>query len=107
MYEGAAVFKDDYSMRKDEEPDPMVVCNVDEGIELSEDEKQVLLLGPKFCILNKLSEETFQREVEEMIIKYRWEMRDQGLKDGEMKKFCEDAYYAIESLFTEEERHPG
>ena len=102
-YEGVRIFNDEYSMTKDEENEPMVVCEANETIELSNEEKEVLMLGPKYCVLNRLNEETFQREVEECIVKYRWELRNMEREEDEVRKFGEDAYRAIESLFDEDE----
>ena len=103
VYKDVMMFSKDYVMVKEDEDDPMVVCEADEEIQLSEDEKDILRLGPKYCVLNKLSEEQFQREVEECIVKYRWELRNNEMRDEEIKKFGEDAYNAIESLFDEDE----
>ena len=73
-YGGARVFQDD-SMKKSDNQEPVVLCREGQEIVFTEDEKSVLLLGPKFCILKNLSEESFEREVEESIIKYRWELK--------------------------------
>ena len=74
-----------------------------ENVELNVNEKEVLSLGPKFCILNNLSEDTLQRELEECIVKNRWEMMSQEYKDEERKKFGKDAFSLLESLFSEDE----
>ena len=50
-----------------------------------------------------MNEETFQRELEECVVKYRWELRKNEDDNEEIKRFGEDAYRAIESLFEEDE----
>ena len=54
-YKDAKILSMDYEMRMEDEVEP--VCMKDEDVRLSEDEKSVLALGPKFCIYNNLSEE--------------------------------------------------
>ena len=76
-YGEANVFKNEYEMKPEEEKDPLIVNMDEDEVKLSEDEKSVLVLGPKFCVLNDLSEETFMRELEVSIVKYRREMRNQ------------------------------
>ena len=73
----------------------MIVCRGDEEIHLSDEELDVLALGPKFCIFNNLNEETFERELEECIIKFRWEMMGEENEAKVKKKFGEEAYEAI------------
>ena len=62
-------------MSGDEKQEPVIVCRSNEEIKLSDEELAVLVLGPKFCVYNNLSEATFMREIEEMIVKLRWEMK--------------------------------
>ena len=63
----------------------------------------LLTLGPKFCILNDLVEETFEKEIEECIVKLRWETTNDEKKKKEDKKFGEEALAAINLLFDEDE----
>ena len=73
------------------------------AIKLSKDEIALLKLGPKFCILKDLSEEVFEREIEESIVKLRWEKMAEDKKDKENKKFGVDTLDAINTIFEEEE----
>ena len=102
-YGGAEIFKDECVMRECPDLDPIIVCREGETIDLDDGEKSVLALGPKFCILNKLSEECFQRELEACIVKYRWELRSQEIEEEKVKKFGGDALEAINCIFDEEE----
>ena len=54
--------------------EPVVVEGVGETIVLSEDEREALKLGPKFCVLNDLCEETFEADIEECLLKVKWDM---------------------------------
>ena len=74
----------------------------DEDISLSDEDVRILTLGPQFCVLNNLSEETFEPEVEECIIKYRWELKKCEDIEAKNKKFGEDTIETIYCLFTEE-----
>ena len=101
-YSEAKVFSMNYVVKKEDDADIMVVCMRGEEVNLNEDEKSVLALGPKFCVYNNLNIENFQRELEECIVKYKWELRNEEKELEEIKKFGEGAYSAIESLFTDE-----
>ena len=54
--------------------DPVTVTRKGEQIVLSEEEKQVLRLGPKFSMYCNLSEEEFETDLEESIMKVKWDM---------------------------------
>ena len=47
---------------------PVVVCLEGEEIPLSDDEKSLLSLSYKFCVVDDLREEEFEENLEEMII---------------------------------------
>ena len=47
-------------MTVDEIKEPVIVTRHDETIEVSTEELEMLKLGPKFCLLNDLSEEEFE-----------------------------------------------
>ena len=102
-YGVARIFSEDNGMKSEETQEPVVVCREGEEIALSSEERDLLALGPKYCIMNNLNEETFEREVEECIVKYRWQLKKEENEEKELKKFGEDAMSAINSLFTEEE----
>ena len=59
-YEGARIFRDVCGMVADKLKGPVVISCSDDTIEINENEKAVLSLGPKFCILSKLCEENCQ-----------------------------------------------
>ena len=102
-YGGARIFQEDNGMKAEEDHEPVIVCMEGEVIELDEDEKSVLLLGPKYCILKNLCEESFEREVEECVIKYRWELKKNEREEDEIKRFGEDIMENINCIFDEEE----
>ena len=102
MYEGAKIFDEECNMKNEDEYEPCIVCMEDEEVIISEEEKDLLALGPKFCVRNNLNEEIFEGEVEECIIKYRWDQMSRDIAENEAKK--EDpAYKNIELFFTNEE----
>ena len=99
----AEIFKEPCNMRGNDDQDPVIVMRDGEELILNEDEMRVLSLGPKFCVYNNLCEETFERELEETIIKYRWELMGKEIKDKEIEKFGNEEYGAINSIFTKDE----
>ena len=60
---------------------PVIVEGEGEKIELSDDEIEVLALGPKFCLLNNLDEEQFAADIEECMMKVKWDMRNDDEND--------------------------
>ena len=79
--------------------DPEVVRGEGENITLTEGERKVLALGPKFCMRNDLNEELFEVALEECITKVRWDMKaEEEKKNGE-----ELADIAMREIFTAEE----
>ena len=55
----------------DELREPEIVQGKGETLEISEDEKKVLALGPKFCVRKALKDEDFEIELEECIAKIK------------------------------------
>ena len=103
-YGMARIFKDGNGMKGVNDMEPTIVyMKNEEPIELTNDEKSVLALGPKFCIMNNLNEETFEREIEETIIKYRWEMKKLENEEKKNAKFGLDTLAAINDIFDEDE----
>ena len=98
-YRGANIFDREYEFEDDEKHEPCIVCYEDENIVISDEEAELLALGPKYNIRNKLDEELFLCEIEECVIKLRWEMMGDEIK----KKNDDEAYKNIELFFTEEE----
>ena len=70
------VFSKD-GMRSNKLRDLLIVCKKDEDLTLSEDEMSVLRLGPKFCEYKNLCDEAFEVEIEQTLMKYKWETRDE------------------------------
>ena len=68
------IFDDEVKVKPEIVKDPVVVCKMDEIIILTEDERDFLRLGPKFCVLKDLDEEEFETDLEECIMKIRWDM---------------------------------
>ena len=82
--------------------EPIIVCREGEEINMTNDELEILASGPKFCILNNLSDEKFEGELEQMIVKYRWELMGQDLED-QKRKNMQDSDKAIEAILDEDE----
>ena len=111
-YEDAKVFSGQ-DLRPQELSDPVVVCRAGEEILLSEEELCVLRLGPKFCELDNLDETNFEIEVEQTILKYKWDsMSDDkddpnGKHSGNAEVMSDPSIIArrvlFEALFTKEE----
>ena len=81
---------------------PVLVCQEGEVIELSEDERRILSLGPKFNIMKKLKIEDFEPALEEAIMKYKWDcMGDKLEMNKELSEVAIEA--ALRELCTEEE----
>ena len=100
-YGGAKIFSEEYEFEEADEYEPCIVRLDDEDdIEISEEEKDLLSLGPKFNVRNRLCEEVFLCEVEECVIKLRWEMMGEEMKT---EKPEDEAYENIELFFTDEE----
>ena len=51
--------------------DPVLVEGKDGPIVISEDEREFLKLGPKFCLFKNLNEEEFETDVEECVMKIK------------------------------------
>ena len=54
-------------------------------------------------VKNNCNEETFEREIEESIVKLRWEMMAEESKKKENIKFGESAIEAINLLYDDDE----
>ena len=109
-YEGAKVYSGE-EMRPQRMSDPVIVCRQGEDISLNEDELSVLRLGPKFCEFTNLDDVAFEIEVEQMVLKYKWETMDEE-KNGKVEDGNEvigdpsvlARRILFEELFTKEER---
>ena len=95
------IFQEECGMKAENLKKPDVVCSAGEILEISENEKQVLALGPKFCVRKALSENDFEVELEECIAKIKWELMSQDEKDGEI---ISESDKNIMSILSDDER---
>ena len=102
-YGEAKLFQENCDMRGEVLREPEVVRGKDEVIMLSEEEKQVLALGPKFCVRKRLNEEEFDVDLEECIAKVKWEMMGEDMKNEGEKDLADVAIMAIHSDEEKEE----
>ena len=101
-YGCAEVFDKKTKMRGVELREPEVVKSVNEVLDLTEDEKRVLALGPKFCVRKlRLNEEEFKVDLEECIAKIKWGKMGEEQKKGEKKDLAD---VAIMAILEEEEK---
>ena len=68
------IFDDEKDVRGEEMKNPVLVEGKDGPIAISEDERELLRLGPKFCLLKNLSEEEFETDVEGCVMKIKWDL---------------------------------
>ena len=111
-YENAKVYSGQ-DLRPQKLNDPVIVCRESDEILLNDDELCVLRLGPKFCEFSNLDEVNFEIEVEQTILKYKWDtMRDDkdeanGKYSGSTEVMGDPSIIArrvlFEELFTKEE----
>ena len=93
------IFKNDKVWSVEDTKEPSIVCEEGNEITLNEDEKEVLKLGPKFCVMGRLDDEKFEIEVEQMIMKVKWDII--GKEEKLKKKTLADI--AIDSILDEDE----
>ena len=58
-------------------------------------------LGPKYCLYKRLNEEDFETDLEECVMKVKWDMLGEG-SDNESKKRRKSEDIALEVLLGEE-----
>ena len=68
------VLDSDVEILCDDVMDPVIVQGLGETILLNDDEREALKLGPKFCVFNDLNEEVFEADIEECLLKVKWDM---------------------------------
>ena len=68
-YGEAEIFSMECSMTAETLKEPEVVIGAGETIDVTEDEKKILALGPKFCVRNSLDRTEFEVELEEVSLK--------------------------------------
>ena len=72
-FEGCRIFKNGYKWMSEEARTPSIVCTGGNELRISDDEMRLLKLGPKFCVMSKLDEENFEVELEQTILKIKWD----------------------------------
>ena len=98
-YGGCRIFDSDYKWVTEDAREISVVSKPGRNVAIDEDEKNILKLGPKFCILAQLDEERFENELEQTIMKVKWE--NMGNEEKVRKKSLCDV--AIECILDEEQ----
>ena len=74
------IFGDEEELSPEVVRDPVIVQREGESIQLNEDEREVLRLGPKFCLYTNLSEEEYETDVEECVMKIKWDLMGEDKK---------------------------
>ena len=74
---------------------PVVVSKDGENLVIDDDENEFLSLGPKFCIFNYLDEEEYANNLEQAILKYKWDKMGEDKKNGKEKDPADDAINAV------------
>ena len=84
--------------------DPVIIRREGEEFSINEEEMSVLRLGPKFCEYMSLSDVNFEIEVEQTVLKYKWETMDEVKEndnDEDPSILARNILY--EELFTKDE----
>ena len=81
-YGKANIFDEKYKWTREDNTDPSVVSGKVQ-LKISEEEMTLLRLGPKFNVMGKLCEERFEVELEQTIMKVKWELMG---KEKKLKK---------------------
>ena len=72
-YGKANIFDEKYRWTREDNTDPSVVSGKVQ-LKINEEEMALLRLGPKFNVMGKLCEERFEVELEQTIMKVKWEL---------------------------------
>ena len=72
-YGGVKVFMEGCNLLCEELKGPVIIEREGAPITLSVGEREVLTLGPKFCVYEKCNEERFVTNVEISFLKYKWD----------------------------------
>ena len=81
-----SLFREDGNLMGEELRNPAVVMGEGEELSLTKEEKDILRLGPKFCVFKNLDEEEFEADLEETIMKIKWDMMGEEDNGGERAK---------------------
>ena len=68
-------------MKGEKENDQVIVSGMGEMLTLGNEEKDLLRLAPKFCLMEDLNEEEFEADLEECILKIKWEIMSEDDKE--------------------------
>ena len=101
-YGECKMFSEDQLWTPEEAIEISVVCGPEQSVIIDEDERNLLKLGPKFCILANLDEEKFENELEQTIMKVKWDC----MSDDEKKRkrsLCDIAIYCVQDEDQREE----
>ena len=101
-YGGAWIFDENKKWDKIEAVEPCVIRGEDKSMGLSDDERNLLKLGPKFCVLARLCDEEFEVELEQALMKVRWDMLGEE-KKNKNKNLGDVAIEAIQDDDEKEE----
>ena len=80
-YESAKIFMEKCAIAAEAMKGPVIVAGDDELINLDDDETEFLSLGPKYCIFKNICEEEYENNVEQAILKYKWDIMGDEEKD--------------------------
>jgi hypothetical protein len=80
-YSSVKVFVEGCELLTEELKGPVIVEREGFPINLSEGERALLTLGPKFCVYEKCSEEKFVTNVEICFLKYKWDKMSDDEKE--------------------------
>ena len=80
-YSSVKVFKQGCELVCEELKGPVVIEREGFPITLTQGEKDILTLGPKFCVYEKCNEEKFVTNVEISFLKYKWDRMSDADKE--------------------------
>ena len=78
--------------------EPVIVCLEDEEIVLTDEEKDLLTLGPKLCVRNRLCEtdlEVCMTDLEVCIMKYGWEVMGESEEEKNRRNLENQLIYGV------------
>ena len=99
-YGGSWIFDEKWKWDPIEAMEPCVIRGEDKSMMINEDERNLLKLGPKFCVLSNLCDEEFEVELEQSLMKVRWDMMSE--EDKNKRKTLSDV--AIDNILDEDEK---
>ena len=100
-YGNARIFLNECDLKPEEIKGPVIVCMEGEQIELSDDERSLLSLGPKFSMMKSLRDEDFDASLEEALMKFKWDCMSDKNEKVEMSDIALDVL--LREICTPEE----